>query len=43
VHDTNERTPWDTGQGVTAGADLTVNLETTAKAEMMKMLVFVPW
>lgn len=32
VRDTNERTPWHTGQRVAAGADLTVDLETTAKA-----------
>ena len=32
VHDTDKRTPWDTGQGVAAGANFTVNLETTAQA-----------
>jgi hypothetical protein len=31
VHDTNERTPGHTGKRVAAGADLTVNLETTAE------------
>jgi hypothetical protein len=32
VHDTDERAPGNTGQGVAAGADFTVNLETTAEA-----------
>jgi hypothetical protein len=32
VHDTNERAPRDTGQGVAASADFAVNLETTAEA-----------
>src|SRR5699024_9931984 len=34
VHDTNERTPGDTGQRVAAGADFAVNLEATAEAEI---------
>jgi hypothetical protein len=38
VHDTDERAPWDTGQGVTAGADFTVNLETTAEAGCGKFM-----
>lgn len=31
VHDTNERTPWHPVQRVTAGTNLTVDLETTTK------------
>lgn len=43
VHNTDERAPWDTSQGVAAGADFTVDLETTAETEEDQMLVFVPW
>jgi hypothetical protein len=37
VHDTNKRTPGHTGKRVAAGADLTVDLETTAETGEYEM------
>ena len=37
VHNTDERAPGHTGQGVAAGTDFTVDLETTTEAEVQKM------
>jgi hypothetical protein len=38
VHDTDKVTPWHTSEGVAAGADFTVNLETTAETSHISIV-----